>query len=166
VTALIVPVELPSRIEKFRRLHVPTAERGLRAHVTLLYPFAPLHAIDEDLRSKSDEVVSRHKPFAFRLPAVGRWPGSTHLTVDPPEPFSELVEDLARAFPAYPPYAGEFPFVPHLSLAEDDPAIDLAEIQADLDRLAREVLAAAEVALIAEADEVWVGLADFALLGR
>jgi 2'-5' RNA ligase len=131
-TALIVAVRLPRPLEALRRRAIPDARSGLPAHVTLLFPFAPLEALDDDLRALLAGVLAGVDAFAFELRRQGRWPEVLFATVEPDLPFRSLHDRLAAAFPAYPIYGGRFDFVPHVTIAEgplaagpeiaDDPA--------------------------------------------
>lgn len=163
MTALIVPVSLPAAVEQFRLAHVPTARDGMPAHVTLLYPFLEATAIDAAVRTRIAAVAGAHRGFAFRLSGIERWPSSAHLRVEPAAPFEALVAALVQAFPDYPPYAGEYPFVPHVSLAEDDPNASFGPIEADLERLAAETFRAESVVFVARERGRWLDAAAFPL---
>ena len=121
-TALIVRVRLPERLEALRRRAIPDARRGLPAHVTLLYPFAPAEALDGDLRALLAGALAGVDAFRFELAGQGRWPEVLYATVEPDLPFRSLHDRLAMAFPAYPIYGGRFDFVPHVTIAEGAPA--------------------------------------------
>jgi hypothetical protein len=56
--------------------------------------------------------------------------GLVYLALNPAEPFKQLTEVLAAAFPDWPPYGGAFDdVVPHLSISEELPEPELAAIQ-------------------------------------
>jgi 2'-5' RNA ligase len=134
-TALIIPVRLPPPLEILRQRGVPEARRGLPAHATLLYPFAPPEALVDELLARVAAIVASHDCFPFRLAARRHWPDTLYVSLEPELPFRALHEDLARAFPAFPLYRGAFGFVPHATIAEgsavaapelvDDPAWEL-----------------------------------------
>lgn len=117
-TALIVPVHLPAPLEAVRRRAIPDARLGLPAHVTLLYPFAPLDVLDDDLRALLAGVMGGVSAFEFALRGQGRWPEVMFATVEPDLPFRSLHDRLSAAFPSYPIYGGRFDFVPHVTIAE------------------------------------------------
>jgi len=86
--------------------------------VTLLYPFAPRDALDDDLRGSLARILSGIDAFAYRLTHRGQWPDTLFASVEPELPFRSLYEDVAAAFPSFPIYQGRFAFVPHVTIAE------------------------------------------------
>lgn len=85
------------------------------AHITALSPYlrSPL---PNDLRRVGD-VVASMRSFDFTLADVDVFHnGCIHLRPEPADPFAELTELLAGAFPMCPPYDGEYEPVPHLTL--------------------------------------------------
>jgi len=103
------------------------------AHVTLVYPFAPLEAVDADVRTGLRELFSPVKPFRFELVEPRRFPSVLYLRPDPGEPFGDLIEALVRRFPEYPPYEGEFAEpLPHLTVAQSDDEALLGRIESEL----------------------------------
>jgi hypothetical protein len=67
-TAVVVPVELPGPLEMLRRLGTPDAERGLPAHVTLLYPFVDPLEVDAAAEIVGRQIARRRR-FAYELTA-------------------------------------------------------------------------------------------------
>jgi 2'-5' RNA ligase len=131
-TALILRVNLPNGLERLRRQALLPADRGLPAHVTLLYPFVPVEAIDVALRRRIDAALVPHRGFSFRLSGPGSWPGTLYVAVDSEEPFRAIQADLALAFPEYPIFGGEFDFVPHVTVAVSAPRqLDLNGLRSD-----------------------------------
>jgi len=64
-------------------------------------------------------TVRSFAAFTFRLFKVGVFPGALYLAPTPAEPFVALTAALARRFPEYPPYGGQFRnIVPHLTVAQ------------------------------------------------
>lgn len=129
-TALIVHVRLPEALEAIRLAAIPNAARGLPAHVTMLYPFAPPAAHDGELRGAIARAVGGSRAFPYRLVGPARWPEVLFASVDPHGPFRALHADLAAAFPEYPIYGGGLEFEPHVTVAEG-PADSLSELEAD-----------------------------------
>ena len=121
-TALVVPVDLPPELEAVRRRSVEDAGGGLRAHVTLLYPFVPARDLSDGVRAAIAAVVAAHARFSYRLVGLGRWPETLYASVEPESPFLTLQADLAAAFPDHPLHGGAFDFVPHVTIAEGEAA--------------------------------------------
>jgi len=123
-SAIAIKVRLPTDLERFRVAHVPNAALGVPAHITLIYPFLPADVLSAAVRRLLARALAAHRPFTFRLSGVRRWPNSYYLAVEPMEPFQAIVRSLVDVFPEYPPYAGEFEYVPHVTIAEgDDPVV-------------------------------------------
>lgn len=121
-SALIIPVRLPPRLERERRLHVSVAALGVPAHLTLLYPFiAPGDLTDRD-RRRIASTLKQHAAFDFRLGRLRAWPTALYLDVQPIAPFARLVEALVAAYPEWVPYGGSFPYLPHVTVADLRPA--------------------------------------------
>ncbi|WP_232014283.1 2'-5' RNA ligase family protein [Cellulomonas fimi] len=98
------------------RLSAPT----VCPHITLLGPFVDRGDVDDELVGTIREVLEPVRAFDFELSALGQFMGGlTYLTPDPAEPFIQLTEMFAAAFPQWPPYGGAFDeVVPHLSIGE------------------------------------------------
>jgi 2'-5' RNA ligase len=129
-TALIISVpEAEPHVAELRNAHDTSAALGVPAHITILFPFAPADAVDEDAVA---ELVSSHPIFAFELASVEHFGDDlTYLAPVPAEPFVELTRAVAARWPAYPPYEGlhDDP-TPHLTVGECrlelDPPLPLA----------------------------------------
>jgi 2'-5' RNA ligase len=119
-SAIAIKVRLPRDLERFRVTHVPNAALGVPAHITLIYPFVPADRLDATVRRFLADTLAAHAPFTFRLSHARRWPEVLYLPVEPVEPFEAIVRSLVTAFPEHPPYAGAFPYVPHVTLAEGE----------------------------------------------
>jgi 2'-5' RNA ligase len=117
-SGLIIPVSLPARLERERRRHVPSAAFGMPAHVTLLFPFVSSPDLTDHDRRRIAEILGRHPAFEYRLGRVLAWPTAMYLEVRPETPFVRLVQALVSAYPAWVPYGGAFPYVPHVTIAE------------------------------------------------
>ncbi|MDE2627508.1 MAG: 2'-5' RNA ligase family protein [Burkholderiales bacterium] len=100
-----------------------SARIGVPAHITVLFPFMPSTGVEPSVLRSVRAVVGRARAFEFSLARVGRFPATTYLAPDPPEPFIALTESLFREFPQFPPFAGGFPtVVPHLTVAHGSAA--------------------------------------------
>jgi 2'-5' RNA ligase superfamily len=147
-TALIIPVpEAEPAVGALRLAHDPSAALGVPAHVTVLFPFAPIELVDRDAVAA---LVCRFPAFDFALDRLERWDeGIVWLHPEPSRPFVDLTAAVAERWPRYPPYEGAHDeVVPHLTVSMAP--ID-AEIALPIACRAREVLLIAE----READGRW-----------
>lgn len=126
-SALVIPVSLPARLERERRRHVPSAALGVPAHVTLLYPFIASSDLTDHDRRQIAGILDEHPAFEYRLGRVRAWPTALYLEVQPEVAFVRLVRALVSTYPAWVPYGGAFPYVPHVTVA-DLPATDSPRI--------------------------------------
>lgn len=145
-SALVVPVPLAEPVVgSWRDRLDPSAARGVPAHVTVLYPFVPPDAIDDDVEARVAAVVGRFAAFPVRFAAIGRFPGVVYLEPDPAEPFVALTAAITSEWPSHPPYGGRFDtVVPHLTVAHGKEPRGLAR------ELAR------SLPLDTTAEEVWL----------
>jgi 2'-5' RNA ligase len=128
-TALVVLFpELEPLIGGWRRRHTGDGARGMPAHVTLVIPFADSSQVD-GLLDRLSQLLASFAPFETALAETARFPGLLYLDPEPRQPFIEITEALAEAFPEYPPYGGEFDeVVPHVTVAQaDDQVLAAAE---------------------------------------
>ena len=106
------------------------------AHVTLLGPFAPESDLTAGLDADLAGLFAAVPAFGFVLEEVRVFPsGLVHLHPEPAAGFADLTAALTARYPAYPPYAGEFAPVPHLSLCALGPGRDLALVHDELRHL-------------------------------
>ena len=118
-TGFVVQVpEAESRVRSLRERFDPVARAGVPAHITVLFPFMAPESVDESVLRLVRTAISGIEAFEFALTTVGRFPTTAYLAPQPAGPFVVLTESLARAFPAFPPFGGEFEsVVPHLTVA-------------------------------------------------
>jgi 2'-5' RNA ligase len=119
-TALIVAVpEAEPHVADLRLAHDSSAQLGVPAHITILFPFAPPEEVDEDALA---ELVAAHPAFAFELASVEHFDdGVTYLAPVPAAPFAALTRDVATRWPEHPPYEGVIDVddvVPHVTVGE------------------------------------------------
>src|SRR5689334_1439040 len=126
--AINVP-EAEPYVRTLRERFDPSAKLGVRAHITVLYPFMSPEQITEAVLNRVRLALSSAAPFRFRLAKIGRFPNALYLAPAPVEPFVALTERLVREFPEYLPYGGQHEsVVPHLTVAQaSDPEHSLAE---------------------------------------
>ncbi len=127
-SVIVVPVPaledlVRARHEHYDRDYVSADPSFAHAHITLLGPWLPEPG-PSDLHTLR-EIAYATMPFEVRLTRVDTFPnGIIHLVPDVPRPFEELTATLSAAFPAYPPYAGQFGEVrPHLTLDAVGPEV-------------------------------------------
>jgi 2'-5' RNA ligase len=119
-TALIIVVpEAEPHVSDLRRRFDPSASRGLPAHITVLYPFMPPVDVTHVVANQIRDIALSFAAFSFQLSKVGVFPGALYLAPTPTEPFVALTAAIARHFPEYQPYGGQFRrVVPHLTVAQ------------------------------------------------
>ena len=118
-SGIILPVpDAEAAVGDLRRRHDPVAQRGVPAHITLLYPFAhPAQAGEETGRLL--EFFGAVARFEFLLTEVRRFPGVVYLCPTPSDAFVEITNRLVRQWPEFPPYGGRFrEVIPHLTVAD------------------------------------------------
>ncbi|MCW2505881.1 MAG: hypothetical protein JWO79_4165 [Actinomycetia bacterium] len=131
-SAVIVPVPaMDPVVGRWRARYDRSEPLGVPAHVTICVPFVPLPLLDlgELARLAADTGSLR-----VRFAALAEFPGVLYAEPDPGDPFAALTRALARRWPSYPPYGGQFgdDVIPHLTIAESaDPGV-LAEARADV----------------------------------
>lgn len=97
------------------------------AHVTALGPFDPAPS-EADLAVVAD-LAAATAPIRVRLADLAQFPnGIIHLVPDPGDRLRDLTARLVAAFPAWPPYAGEFgdDVQPHLTVDAASADVGLA----------------------------------------
>jgi 2'-5' RNA ligase len=166
-TALIVAVpEAEPLVGSWRAKHDWSAQRGVPAHVTVLYPFAPTERVDDRLLAELRQLFATQPSFSFDLPRVARFPDVAWLAPEPPEPFKALTQTVAARYPEYPPYEGiHDEVIPHLTVAEGD-----AELQDEVEAALAEHLPIAaharDVVFMFEGDDgLWREAHRFPLAG-
>jgi 2'-5' RNA ligase len=119
-TALVVEVpEAEPLVSEWRAKYDWSAERGVPAHITLLYPFVPTEHVDEGLMRELRALLASQPAFPFRLTRVARFPDVAWLAPEPPDRFTALTELIVARYPDYPPYEGiHDEVIPHLTVAE------------------------------------------------
>ena len=96
------------------------------AHVTALGPFAPAPS-STDLETVAGLALAT-PPVRVRLERLGQFPnGIIHLVPDPDHALRDLTARLVAAFPAWPPYGGQFgaDVQPHLTVDAASDGVDL-----------------------------------------
>jgi 2'-5' RNA ligase len=119
-TALVVEVpEAEPLVSDWRAKHDWSAQRGVPAHITVLYPFFPTDRVDARLLDELRGFFASQTAFSFRLTKVARFPEVAWLAPEPSERFKALTDLIAARYPEYPPYEGiHDEVIPHLTVAE------------------------------------------------
>ena len=121
-TILLLPVPAAEpAVGRHRARLVESAKGGVPAHITVLYPFLPPAGIGEPLLASLVRLFAGFTAFEFTLDRVG-WFGGEVVWLGPsdPAPFSALASAACTAFPACPPYSGQYaePLCPHLTVGK------------------------------------------------
>jgi hypothetical protein len=101
------------------------------AHITALGPFDPAPSAG-DLAVVAG-LAAATTPIRVRLADLAQFPnGIIHLVPDPDDRLRDLTARLVAAFPAWPPYGGEFgdDVQPHLTVDAVSAEVDLASTAA------------------------------------
>jgi 2'-5' RNA ligase len=97
-----------------------SAEWGVPAHLTVLYPFLSPAAVDAESLAGLSAAIGSVDAFECTFRRTG-WFGAEALWLapEPEEPLRRLTLAVWAAFPGYPPYGGVHDDIqPHLTVAE------------------------------------------------
>jgi 2'-5' RNA ligase len=153
-TALVVVVpEAESLVSEWRAQYDWSAQRGVPAHITLVYPFAPTEKVDDELLGEIRELLGSEAAISFELTRVARFSEVAWLAPEPSDPFKALTDLIAARFPDYPPYEGAHDeVIPHLTVAEGGVRL-LDQVEAALSGHLPIPARAEDVAFLFEDDE-------------
>ncbi len=164
---VVVVPEAEPVVGRHRQLLDENAARGVPAHVTVLFPFAPPRALDGATLRQVRAVVDGVPAFDYVLDRTA-WFGDDVLYLAPedPAPFRALTDRVHAAFPDHPPFGGQLSeVVPHLTVGHRHPRALLAaaerEVRTGLPVRGR----ATEVALLVRQspDDRWTVVTAFPL---
>ena len=152
----------------WRSRHDPTAALGVPAHVTLLHPFLPRHALSAGAVGRLRRLFAGTAPIAVGLDGVCGFPGVVWLSPRDAAPLVALIGRLRSEWPDCAPYRGVHgSVVPHLTVAQ---STDLALLAHAAVSVAARLPVAAHVgsaSLLGETENGrWETLARFPLGGR
>src|SRR5262249_21493881 len=123
-TALLVVVaEAEPAVARLRLQLDPVARLGVPAHVTVLFPFMPASEIRDDVMVQLTALFRTVPAFTQSFMRTA-WFGDEVLWLasDASDVLRSLTQLIWTAFPAYPPYEGQFDdVVPHLTIADRGP---------------------------------------------
>jgi hypothetical protein len=150
-TGLIVPVDAARPLLAPWLQRLPAAGRSLPPHVTALWPFLPVDALDGAAESRLERLLSGVSSFTFALTRVEELADAVVLTPEPVTPFAALTRLLWGEWPECPPFGGAYEDIaPHVVVAIDPSAVDRAALEAVLPPALPLVARAAEVLLVEE----------------
>jgi hypothetical protein len=133
-TALIVKTpELEPLVHQWRQQFDYSAEFGVPAHITVLYPFLDRSLIDSQTLARLKTIFGAHPTFDLRFEGFGRFTDLLYLAPIPSDPLEALTQAVAKQWPEKPPYGGKYPDnSPHVTIANNqDPSI-FGKIEADI----------------------------------
>jgi 2'-5' RNA ligase len=127
-SALLVEVpEAETAVARYRERLDENTSLGIPAHITVLAPFMPPAELGPPALAGLERLFGGIPRFRFRLTGTA-WFGPDVLWLAPDEParFRALTERVHAAFPAYPPFSGQFDeVIPHLTVGLRQPLADL-----------------------------------------
>ena len=119
----VVVAEAEPWVRALRAQYDPIAQLGVPAHVSVLFPFMPRDDLTGAVLKRLRAIFREFSAFTFMLERIARFPQTTYLAPEPPEPFAAMTAALVREFPDYPPYGGRFAqVIPHLTVADQSEA--------------------------------------------
>lgn len=135
-SVLQLPVDALEEWVRARTAHydagfVSTDPRFGHAHITALGPFDPDPS--EAALATIADLASVTAPITVGLAVLAQFPnGIIHLRPEPDDRLRDLTATLVAAFPAWPPYAGEFgaDVQPHLTVDAASDHVDLVSTAA------------------------------------
>lgn len=120
-TAVLVPILAAESVVGPHRDRLDRAAGwGIPAHVTVLYPFLPPDALNDDALGRLGTAIASEPEFDATFSETG-WFGSDVLWLgpEPAELFRRLTLAVWQAFPDSPPYGGAFDDIhPHVTVGE------------------------------------------------
>jgi len=134
-SGLIVEIpEAEPAVARHRERLDASARLGIPAHITVLFPFMPPQAVGPAALTGLEHLFAAVSRFRFQLDRTA-WFGDEVLWLAPrdPGPFRALTRAVVQAFPAFPPYKGQFGDpVPHLTIGHGHPLTDLRAAEASV----------------------------------
>lgn len=144
-----------------------SASLGIPAHFTVLFPFMPPGAIGPPVLGRLERLFAPVRGFRFQLVRTA-WFGDEVLWLAPrdPAPFRVLTDQVYEAFPAFPPFGGQYSdVVPHLTVGQGHPVTDMRAAEESVQEHLPIEARAAAVTLMTEqsAGGQWARAARFTL---
>jgi 2'-5' RNA ligase len=133
-TGLIVRIpEAEPAVREWRERFDPSAQAGVPAHVTVLFPFLDESRMGALVHSALTDMLGSHQAFDLQFERCGRLPDVLYLVPQPDTQLRQLTVAIADRWPETPPYGGRFAeIVPHLTIAQGQEDAAMEKIEADL----------------------------------
>ncbi len=152
-TGLVVPVDAARALVEPWLDRLPAAGRALPPHVTALWPFLPVDAVDDAVERRLGELLAGAGAFSFALGRVAELADAVVLVAEPARPFTALTRLLWDEWPECPPFGGAYDDIaPHVVVAIDPSPADRAAVEATLAPALPLSVRAAEVLLVEEVE--------------
>jgi 2'-5' RNA ligase superfamily len=119
-TAVIVPVpDTDPLVAPWRLRYDSSAEFGVPAHVTVLYPFIPFPALTGADIDQLRDLFGSVEPIDVTFARTSGFPGVLYLEPSPDTIFRQLTAAVADRWPQYQPYGGAHGEpTPHLTVTD------------------------------------------------
>lgn len=163
-SALVVTMEgIRPVVDRWRLQYDPFAQ-AVPPHVTVLFPFLPLSAIDASVHAELTTLFAAQPSFDAVLSACERFPEVLYLAPQPSTAFEALTHRVHRRWPEAPPYGGAFDTViPHLTVAHSPDAEVHARLTGEIEPHLPLSASVTEVTLIGCEGPDWVEMGRFPL---
>lgn len=163
-SALVVTMEGISPVVDRWRLQYDPFAQAVPPHVTVLYPFLPLSAIDEAVHADLTALFAAQPSFDAVLAGCARFPTVLYLQPQPSTAFQAMTHRVHHRWPEAPPYGGQFDSViPHLTVAHSPDADLHARLTDEIEPHLPLRVEVTEVTLIACGGPEWVEMGRFQL---
>lgn len=117
---IVAPHKVQAFAVPLMRRYAPEDAQRVPAHITVLFPFVPLEALDDACRVLTD-IFASIPPFEVTLDGYGHFPRTTYLKPANPQPIKGLFQAVHAAFPDVLPYRGLHgadDITPHMTVGE------------------------------------------------
>lgn len=127
---LILFPEVEGVVGAFRQANYEKQRYGLMSHLTLIYPFKRVEALNTAVFQKIDQLVNKTLPLTYKIDTTSQFPDTLFLNFANQQPLVQLVQTFADAFPENPPYEGKFDtIVPHITIANSSDKHTLRQLE-------------------------------------
>jgi hypothetical protein len=162
---LCVP-EVEPLVHEWRLKGDPSAAHGVPAHVTLLYPFLPVDALDDGVIAELRWFFQGIDAFRVSFTSVQRFEQAGVVWIAPEsDALVQLTRALVRRWPECPPYSGTIPIdelTPHLTIVQtDDRALRQSAANAVSPGLPLEIVASSAALWVQDRDGAWAERTSF-----